>query len=163
MRLGYTLYVLLLFLLFLSSLTYLRLGSLEERIGREEAKLEELLRNVRVKEGKLEELKRKVSKLGLERYGDMEALEIMLDQVERLREEFDVEILKDATKDGNLWKMDLKLSFRPESGKDLGSKIDELLNSKAPVVFLRKLHLNTEEGVVEILISLQQPFVEEGA
>ncbi len=161
MRLKYGIYVLLLFLLTLSLATYLRIGSVEEKILREKSELERSLRDVRLKRDKLRKLRTKISEEGLQRYGEFEALELLLGYVEELKKDFDVKVVREVSKEGNIWRMDLKLGLKPRSGSELSHRVGALLSSKAPVVFLRGIYIDTQENVAELIVSLEQPFVGE--
>ncbi len=159
MRLKYGIYVLLLLLLTFCFSIYLRMGSVEEKIQREKSELERSLRDIRLKKEKLRRLWKKVSKEGLQKYKELEALELLLSYVEELKRDFDVEVIKEVSREGSIWRMDLKLSLKPGSGNELSREVGNLLSSKAPVVFLRKLYIDTQKGRAELIVSLLQPFV----
>ncbi len=163
MKFRYALYLLLLFILSFSFWTYMRIDEIERRMEREKTNLNRLLRELRIKEERLRELKLKISEEGLGVYTEMSALETLFSYVDRLKKEgLEVNIVKEAVKEGDLWKMDLKLSFKPENSRVMASKLKEILDSKAPIVFLKGLYMDTLEGRVEVLLSLRQPFVRVG-
>ena len=163
MKFRYVLYLLILMFLFSSFWIYLGLGGVEEKLDRERLRLERMLRDARMKKEKLRELKLRISEEELEPYTEMKALEVVLRYADSLRSEgFGVDVLKEAFREGSSWRMDLKLTFRPEDVDEVVRRLESMLNSKAPVVFLRGLYIYTREGRVEIVVSLYQPFLKEG-
>ncbi len=163
MRLKYVLYLFLLTILSFSLWTYLGMNEIEERMEKEKIELKRLLRDIMIKEKKLRELKLKISEEGLKKYTDIEALEILLSYLDKLRSSgFDVNIEEEAHKEGNAWKMDIRVAFKSGNSSSMASKIEKILGSKAPVVFLKSLRINAIEGTVDMLVSLYQPFLREG-
>lgn len=163
MKLRYALYLLILTLLSSSLWLYLGMGDVEEKLDRERLRLERTLRDARAKREKLRELKLRISEEELELYTEMKALEVVLRYADGLRSEgIGVDVIKEAFREGSSWRMDLKLTFEPEDVDEVIRRLESMLSSKAPVVFLRGLYMDTREGRVEMRISLYQPFLREG-
>ena len=159
MRLRYAFYIILLFLISFSLFTYLGLSNLENKIDMEKSRLASDLRELKTKKERLAVLEKVVAEQRLKIYTDIEALEVMLSYVKKLKKDFGLKVVKYANKEGNLWSMDLILSFKAKDGKDISYRMKKLVTSKAPVVLLKEFSINTLSGDVKILISLKQPFV----
>jgi len=161
MKVMYPLYLLLLLLSSLSFWVYLRLGDVEEKVRNERESLERSLREVRRTAEKLKALEGRVSEEGIRKHGEREALELLLSYLDTLKKGFEMRVVRDLSKEEGLWTVDLSLRLKPTSGKDLSSKVERLLSSKSPVVFLNGIRIDTREGSVELSVSLKQPFLEE--
>ena len=161
MRLRYGLYVLGLFLLFLTLFEFVRFGEIREKLERNKREALRIRAEIQRRVDSLDMLKEIVEKNNIPSLSREEALEVMLSKVEELRDLFDVRVRRDLAVEKNVLRMDLELSFKPRSGEDLVSRIKKLTGSVSPVLHISRIEIRQiPETEVKVVLTVYQPFLE---
>jgi len=148
------------FLLSYSFFTYLKLADLTEMLAEERGRLLRMNRELSFRKEQMERLREIVERERIRALSEREALERLLRRVESLKRAYRIEVVGDLRKEGNLWKLDLLLEFRPRSGRDIASRVGDLLRGSSPLVDMDGLLVDTEKPTVSMRVTLIQPFLE---
>ena len=160
MRLRILLVFLTSFLLSWTFFTYLKLADLTAVLEEERGRLLRMNRELSFRREQLIRLREMVERSRIRVFSEREALELLLEEVDRLRESYDLEVTEDLRKEGGSWRIGLTLTFSPGSGRELALRIERLLEKSAPIVDIEGLLIDAEEGKVSLKLSLIQPFLE---
>ncbi|MDQ7039208.1 MAG: hypothetical protein Q9N26_08485 [Aquificota bacterium] len=165
MKLRYGLYLAGLFLLFLTLFEIWKFREMNREIVSRQRELLRIRSEIVRKTENLDRLKGLIKRENIPVLSKEEALRTLMSEVERIRAEFgNVRILKDLRVEGKVWKMDIEVTFRPDSGEDLVNRIKSLTGKKAPVVSVSRLEVNQRaDGTeVKVFLKIYQPFLEGG-
>ena len=162
MKLRYAVYVLLLLLTSFLLFASLDVGKLEAVVKREREGLLRMEKNIFRTGEALRRLKSRVKSEGLPLLSRKEALEKILLKIDELKREYEVKIIKDIREEKGIWKVGLRLEFKPVSGRDLSLRIKRLLGMKSPVAVVESLTVDAKGAPkATVNLTLYQPFVEE--
>jgi uncharacterized protein YxjI len=163
MRLRYGLYLLGLFLIFLVLFEIRTFGRMKEDLSSRQRELLRMRGEILKKSERMDRLKALIKKEGIPLLSRGEALRVVMSELERLRDTFEtLNIRRDVRAEGNLWRVEVELSFRPKSGEDLVAKLKRLTNRKRPVLQISRVEVDQsgEETRVRVFLSVLQPFTE---
>ncbi len=156
----YALYVFFLLVISISLFSYFGLEELEKRLSEEERRVMRLKIELGRKKENLDRLRAFIDKYRLRAYSEESALRELLTVIDRLKGSYEVEITGDIRKESGSWVADMVLSFKPVSGEDIARRLRELTNMTSPVALLEGVMVSTDERVVQIKLTLIQPFRE---
>ena len=160
MRLRILLVFLTSFLLSWTFFTYLKLADLTTVLEEERGRLLRMNRELSFRREQVIRLREMVERSRIRVFSEREALELLLEEVDRLRESYDLEVTEDLRKEEGSWRIGLTLTFSPGSGRELALRIERLLKRSVPIVDIEGLLIDAEEGKVSLKLSLIQPFLE---
>jgi len=160
MKLKMFLLFLISFLLSWAFFTYLKLADLTAVLEEEKGRLLKMNRELSLRKEQVIKLRKFVERRQIKVLSEKEALELLLEKVEKLRRSYELEITEDLRKEGGIWKIGLIITFSPRSGRELTLRIGNLLKESAPIVDIEGLLINAEEGKVSLKLNLMQPFLE---
>ncbi len=156
----YALYVFFLLVISISLFSYFGLEELEKRLSEEERRVMRLKIELGRKKENLDRLRAFIDKYRLRAYSEESALRELLTVIDRLKGSYEVEITGDIRKESGSWVADMVLSFKPVSGEDIARRLRELTGMTSPVALLEGVMVSTDERVVQIKLTLIQPFRE---
>ncbi len=160
MRLKVLLLFLTSFLLSWTFFTYLKLADLTAVLEEERNNLLRMNRELSFRREQVVRLREIVERSRIRVLSEREALELLLEEVDRLRGGYDLEVTEDLRREEGSWRIGLNLTFSPGSGRELALRIERLLEKSAPIVDIEGLLIDAEEGRVSLKLTLIQPFLE---
>lgn len=160
MRLRYILYTMLLLLLSLLLVLYMKLGDTKARLESRERELMKLKAELSIRKANIEEFKRRIREEGIKPLSEREALDRLFNFLDSLKGSYDMKVTRDIRKEGSVWVVDVKLSFRPVSSEEIADRLRSLSGGSSPLIDLKGVLVHTQpEPYVEIEAVLMQPFL----
>ncbi len=159
MKLKITFFLSGIFLFSYGFFTFLALGEAHDYLNERKNFYLKMNRELSYKVEKIEKLKEVVSHENIQVLEERKALEKLLSKVEKLKKTYNVDIAEDLRKEGNMWKVDLFLSFKISNSKEAIRKMKPLVEETSPLVDIKAIVVDRESGEVSIKASLIQPFV----